>query len=61
MEEIVIDFDSNGNATIEGKGFVGNDCKLITKEIEEALGTVERVVEKPEMRRQKSVLKKAGA
>lgn len=61
MKEIVIDIDQNGNATIEGKGFEGSECKEATREIEQALGAVEKVVEKPEMKRGKAVLRKAGA
>ena len=61
MKEVIIDFDANGNATIEGKGFEGGECKDGTREIEAALGKVERVQEKAEMRLGKTVLKKAGA
>ena len=60
-EEIVIDIDTDGNVTVEGKGFVGTECTALTKEIEAALGTVERRNLKPEYRQTKVVLKKAGA
>lgn len=61
MKEINIDFDPNGNATIEASGFEGSECKELTRDIEEALGSVERVKEKPEMKRGKKELRKAGA
>lgn len=50
IEEIVIDFDEDGNPTIEGKGFVGTDCKKFTEALESDLGVTTSVVEKPEMR-----------
>lgn len=58
-EEIVIDIDPDGGITVEGKGFEGPDCKLLTKALEEDLGAVERVQEKPEMRRTATRARKA--
>ena len=50
-EEIVIEIDPDGGVTIEGKHFVDGECKLLTRELEEDLGVVTEVVEKPELRR----------
>jgi len=61
MQEIVIDFDEQGNATIEGKGFVGTECTKLTKAIEEALGTIEERTLKADYRRTVAVHKKVGA
>jgi hypothetical protein len=61
MQEVIIEIDERGNATIEAKGFEGAECKLLTKAIEDALGDVEKVVEKPEFRRARPVVRKAGA
>lgn len=47
MEEIIVEIDENGDARIEGKGFVGEDC-LITKVLEDALGPVAKRMMKPE-------------
>ena len=50
-EEIVIDIDAKGNVTVEGKGFSGPECKTLTKDLEAALGKVEKTVTKPEYSR----------
>lgn len=50
-EEIVIDIHPNGDVTIEGKNFVGPECKAITKALEADFGEVTRVEEKPEFHR----------
>ncbi len=42
MEEIVVKIDKNGDVQVEGNGIVGPHCKDLTKDIERALGTVER-------------------
>ena len=54
IEEIVIEFDKDGNPTIEGVGFVGTDCKKFTEALEADLGVTTSVVEKPEMRETRS-------
>jgi hypothetical protein len=54
IEEIVIEFDKDGNPTIEGVGFVGTDCKKFTEALEDDLGVTTSVVEKPEMRQARS-------
>lgn len=62
MLEIDVDISPNGDVTIEGKSAdLGPDCKVLTKEIEQALGTVTASTVKPEYHRQRTVLKKAGA
>lgn len=61
MQEVIIDIDERGNVTVEGKGFTGNECTALTKEIEQALGDVEKRTLKPEYRMSKQVLRKAGA
>lgn len=50
-EEINIDIGPNGDVTIEGHNIEGPDCKMLTKEIEAALGTVTQTVKKPEFHR----------
>lgn len=47
--EITIDIGADGRVQVEGHGFVGDECKQLTKDLEEELGVVEQVVEKPEM------------
>lgn len=43
MEEIYIDISPDGNSvTVEGKGIKGPDCESLTKDIEQALGAVEK-------------------
>ena len=54
IEEIVIDIELDGTVTVEGKNFVGPECKQLTKALEEDLGVVTSVVEKPEMRQTKT-------
>lgn len=60
MQEIIIDFDEQGNPTIEGKGFTGDDCR-ITKELEEAMGDTVEVTLKPEYRQPRTLGRKVGA
>lgn len=47
-EELEIIIKPGGKIVIEGKGFVGADCKDFSAAYTAALGTVEDVVEKPE-------------
>ncbi len=61
MEEILIDVSPTGDVKIEGKGIAGSDCTALTKELEEALGTVTKRELKPEFHRQRSISKKVGA
>jgi hypothetical protein len=61
MEEITIDIDAEGNVKIEGHGIVGPDCETLTKEIEKALGTVEKRTKKREYHTRPTVRRKAGA
>lgn len=61
MKEILIDISPTGDVTIEGKGFAGPECKLFTKELEDALGDVTKTELKPEYRRNATVTRKAGA
>ncbi len=50
MRKVVVEIDENGNATVEGEGFVGTECTKLTAAIEEALGKVQRRALKPEYR-----------
>jgi hypothetical protein len=45
---IVIEFDENGDCSIEGQGFVGPACDKALAEIEKALGQAIRRTKKPE-------------
>ena len=54
-QEIEILISENGDWTIEGKDIQGPDCKALTKEIEEALGSATAVKLKPEYRRGRAV------
>lgn len=59
-EEIVIDVSPTGDVTVEGKNIEGSDCKALTREIEQALGTVTATKLKPEYHRTRAVRRKAG-
>lgn len=59
MAEIIIDIDERGNVRVEGKDINGPDCKMLTKEIEDAIGVVDKIHLKPEFHRAKPVLRKA--
>lgn len=48
QEEIFIEFDKNGNPTIEASGFTGTSCKDATKQLEKVLGAVTDDQKKPE-------------
>lgn len=61
METIHIDIDSEGNVRVEGVDIVGPDCKLLTKEIEQALGTVTKETKKSAYHQQPLVKRKASA
>ena len=45
---IVIEFDENGDCSIEGQGFVGPECDRALSEIETALGQTTNRTKKPE-------------
>ena len=61
MQEIDIVIEPNGDVTVEGKGIVGPECETLTKEIEQALGSVQKRVKKPEYHRTATNTRKAGA
>lgn len=48
-EQIIVDIDPSGNASIEVKGAKGKACKDLTAGLEKALGKVTEVQEKPEI------------
>lgn len=50
MEEILIDISPTGQVQVEGKGFKDATCTQLTKDLEKALGDVEKVTLKPEHR-----------
>mgnify|MGYP003578290896 CR=1 FL=1 len=60
MQEIIIEIEEDGKPTIEGKGFVGAECKQYTEALEAGLGEVERVTLKPEYRQARAPVGKAG-
>lgn len=60
-QEILIEIDEHGDVRIEGKGFAGPECQQLTADIEAALGTVEKVVLKPEHKRASVRTRKVGA
>ena len=60
MEEIIIDIGPNGDVTVEGVGISGPECLQLTKAIEDALGTVTKVVKKPEFLRTVPLKRSAG-
>lgn len=60
-EEIRIDISPTGDVTVEGVGIQGPDCKLLTREIEAALGTVTAEKVKPEFHRRRTAAKTAKA
>ena|GEM_PF-1963786 len=47
-KSIVIEFDENGDCSIEDKGFVGPECDKALREIETALGQTTGRTKKPE-------------
>ena len=50
MPEIIVEVDTDGSVVIEGKGFIGAECRQATAAIEAALGDVIKVTPKPELR-----------
>lgn len=56
-QEIIVEFDKDGNPTIEGVGFVGTECKKFTEALESDLGVITSTVEKPEMRQTRTTSK----
>jgi hypothetical protein len=48
MSQIIMEFDDNGNVTIEGKGFTGKTCDKEMGDFEKSLGTVKNRKNKPE-------------
>ena len=59
-QEICIDIDEKGNATVEGKNIEGQDCKALTKGIEAALGEVISFKPKPEFHRARVATRTGG-
>ena len=53
MQEIIIEISPTGDVKVEGKNIEGPDCKKLTAEIEQALGSVQSVKHKPEFHRQR--------
>lgn len=60
-QEIVIDIETDGTVTIEGKNFEGGECTKFTAEIEQALGKVTQRTLKPEYHRAKTLTRKVGS
>ena len=60
-KSIVIEFDENGDCSIEGQGFVGPECDKALSEIEKALGQTTNRTKKPEyaQRRQAAARRRA--
>ena len=48
MKEIIVRIKSGGKVEVETNGFVGDECLLASKEIEEMLGIVKKEKKKPE-------------
>ncbi len=59
-ESVLIEFDENGDCSIESQGFVGPECDKALREIETALGQTTRRTKKPEYtRRQRAATRRA--
>ncbi len=54
MPKLIIDIGLDGNATVEGKDFVGTECKAISKAVESALGKAVKTQLKPEYRQRET-------
>lgn len=54
-KSIVIEFDENGDCSIEGRGFVGPECDKALREIETVLGRTTQRAKKPEYSQRQSV------
>lgn len=50
MKKITIVVDEDGNAQLEGHGFIGPECDRAMQEISQALGERTRIEKKPEYR-----------
>lgn len=61
QQKIIIDIDEQGHVQVEGEGFAGAECQALTRDLEHALGEVERVTLKPEYRQTKAAVRKATA
>jgi len=60
-KSIVIEFDENGDCSIEGQGFVGPECDNALREIETALGQATNRTTKPEYtQRQRTVTRRTS-
>ncbi len=60
-KSIVIEFDENGDCSIEGEGFAGPECDKALSEIETALGQTTARTKKPEyMQRQRATTRRAS-
>jgi len=51
MAKVTVEFDENGNPTIDVSGMDGSGCEAETRELEEALGTRAGNTRKPEYHR----------
>ena len=58
---ITIDISATGDVQIEGHDIVGPECKTLTEDIENALGTVTETRKKPEFLRTPPIKRKVGA
>ena len=47
-KEVIIDISADGELRLETTGFSGADCERATRELEQALGHVERSTRTPE-------------
>ena len=54
QKQIIIDIDSDGNCSIDGKGFVGPECGHFLNEIQESLGVQISQKDKPEYRQRQT-------
>ena len=48
MKQIKITIEENGDTVVEAIGFKGKSCQDATKQIEQALGSVQKSTKKPE-------------
>jgi hypothetical protein len=60
VEEIIVDIDVQGNVRVEGKGIKGSDCVKLTKDLEDALGDVEKKTLTSEYHQARAIARKAG-
>ena len=54
-KQIVIEINQNGDASIDGQGFSGIECKKFLGEIEQSLGISVKRCQKPEYRQTRRV------